>query len=171
LRLFHVSEEPGITEFHPRPSPQVYKGIKGNVVFAISHEMLHNYLLPRDCPRVTYYAGTDSDTKDIKHFFGNSVVKFIVTIEDGWLERVNNTILYIYEMPDDYFELLDATAGYYISYRRAEPLNVSVIKDIPAELKKLNVELRTLLSLKILAEQVSKSSLKYSIIRMRNAQD
>ena len=60
MKLYHVSEEPDIEVFEPRPSPQNYESIKGNVVFAVNDIMLHNYLLPRDCPRVTYYAKTDS---------------------------------------------------------------------------------------------------------------
>ena len=51
-RLFHISEEGGIDQFDPRPSPSFFAEIKGDVVFAISGKLLHNYLLPRDCPRV-----------------------------------------------------------------------------------------------------------------------
>jgi hypothetical protein len=45
--LFHVSEEPGIERFEPRPSE--YAGEPA--VWAIDAERLRNYLVPRECPR------------------------------------------------------------------------------------------------------------------------
>ena len=50
--LFHVSEKSGITEFMPRQS----KYTQAPVVWAVDDEKVRNYLVPRDCPRVTYYA-------------------------------------------------------------------------------------------------------------------
>jgi len=50
--LFHVSEDSGIVEFIPRPS----KYTQDPVVWAVDDEKIRNYLVPRDCPRVTYYA-------------------------------------------------------------------------------------------------------------------
>ena len=97
MKLYHVSEEPGITEFHPRPSPQKYEGIKGDLVFAVSDEMLHNYLLPRECPRVTFYAKADSKQIDIETFIRNSKKKYIVNIEESWLGKIKRTDLYLYE--------------------------------------------------------------------------
>jgi len=44
--LFHLSEQQGIECFEPRPSQ-----------FCIDQNHLRNYLVPRECPRVTYYAG------------------------------------------------------------------------------------------------------------------
>jgi hypothetical protein len=46
--LFHISEEPGIELFEPRVSEG-----RGPVVWAIDADRLRNYLLPRECPRVT----------------------------------------------------------------------------------------------------------------------
>ena len=48
--LFHVSEERGIEEFEPRAP----KEGGDPVVWAIHAVRLPNYLVPRDCPRVTY---------------------------------------------------------------------------------------------------------------------
>jgi hypothetical protein len=49
---FHVSEDGGIQRFEPRVSAH-----GESLVWAIDGGHLRNYLLPRDCPRVTYYAG------------------------------------------------------------------------------------------------------------------
>lgn len=169
MRLFHVSEDPGITEFHPRPSPQFYESIQEDVVFAISQEMLHNYLLPRDCPRVTYYANAGSAVEDVRKFIGNSNSKYIINVEECQRTAILQTKLYLYEFAHHDFELLDESAGYYISYKSVIPLKVIQIKNIPEELKKYDVELRYHSQLKQLAENISDSSLQYSIIRLRNA--
>jgi hypothetical protein len=51
--LIHVSEESDIELFEPRRSEYMDEP----VVWAIDATRLCNYLVPRDCPRVTYYAG------------------------------------------------------------------------------------------------------------------
>lgn len=110
MKLYHVSEEPGIEIFTPRPSPQAYNKITGNVVFAISDNMLHNYLLPRDCPRVTYFAKENSLKTDIETYIGDTDKRYIINIEKSWIERVKNAKLYLYDFPVDSFELLDKGA-------------------------------------------------------------
>lgn len=169
MKLFHVSEEPGINVFEPRPSPQQYEKIKGNVVFAVTDEMLHNYLLPRNCPRVTYYAKPESDINDISRFIGNSDKKYILNIENSWMDILKSTTLYLYEFPPDNFELLDEGAGYYISFNMVTPLNVILVNDPISEINKRNAELRISDDLKVLAEQVKNSSMQFSIIKLRNA--
>ncbi|MEO8514755.1 MAG: DUF6886 family protein [Ignavibacteria bacterium] len=169
MKLYHVSEEPGIEVFETRHSPQHYNSINENVVFAISDVMLHNYLLPRDCPRVNFYAKADSTQIDNNTFMRNSKKKYIVNIEESWLERVKQTALYLYELPIETFTLLDEGAGYYISYIAVKPLSVLVVDDLLSEIVKRDVELRVLSSLKQLEYEVSNSSLQFSIIRMRNA--
>ena len=107
--LFHISEESDIARFEPRASEYA----TGLVVWAIDEGRLCNYLVPRDCPRVTYYAGADTTATDVDRFLGSSPA--VVAIESGWLERVRSTWLYCYHMPTETFECLDACAGYYVS--------------------------------------------------------
>lgn len=166
MKLFHISEEPGIKIFHPRPSPQYYESIKGDVVFAISDNLLHNYLLPRNCPRVTYYKAAHTSEEDIDKFFGESTKDYIINVEEAWKERIQKATLYKYEFEPDNFTLLDETAGYYVSYKSVAPLNVTEIKDVIAEIGKRNAELRFLSELKSIASEVVNSSFKFSIIRM-----
>jgi hypothetical protein len=168
-RFFHISEEPGIKIFEPRPSPSKFDAITGNVVFAISEKLLHNYLLPRDCPRVTYYASPQTTKTDRDNYFKHSAADFIVTVESGWYEKISNTILYCYEFLPDKFTLLDECAGYYISYNPVEPVVVKVVPDLIGELLQHNIELRFTPDLTALADAVSKSTLGFSLIRMRNA--
>ncbi len=168
-RLFHISEEPNIGLFVPRPSPSFFELITGDVVFAISDELLHNYLLPRDCPRVTWYLSDTTAEIDRERFMGKSKAANVIVIESGWYERIKETTLYCYEFPTEDFTLLDACADYYISYKPTAPIAITPITDIFGELLSRNIELRFTPSLIELAEEVGKSTLNFSIIRMRNA--
>jgi hypothetical protein len=59
LRLFHVSDIAGMKSFEPRPSRT------GEAfVWAIGEPRLANYLVPRDCPRVTFYADQNTSEED-----------------------------------------------------------------------------------------------------------
>ena len=49
-RLFHVSEDPTIARFEPRPVASPDSGVTGDAVWAVAESHLPNYLLPRDCP-------------------------------------------------------------------------------------------------------------------------
>jgi hypothetical protein len=168
-KLFHISEEPDIKIFHPRPSPQLYDSIKGNVVFAISDKMLHNYLLPRDCPRVTYYINQNTTNTDKEKFFGENKADYIINVEEHWKEKIENTVLYKYKFSPETFSLLDETAGYYISYEDTVPVSTEKVQNVYKEFSKRNVEIRFLDNLRKLAADVKSSSLSFSIIRLGNA--
>jgi uncharacterized protein DUF6886 len=161
--LFHVSEEPGIDRFDPRPSTIAGK----SVVWAIDTEHLRNYLLPRDCPRVTFYAGRETSDADRTQFLKSSSA--VVAIEQGWLSRVRTCRLYCYCLPSHNFECFDECAGYHISRVPARPASVVVIDDAVAEIRKRGVDLRPMPDLWPLRDAVVASSLQFSIIRMRNA--
>jgi hypothetical protein len=168
-KLFHISEQPGISIFNPRPSPSHFDNISGDIVFAISEDLLHNYLLPRDCPRVTFYAGLNTSDKDRQRFLGNTKADHVLIVESGWYQRIKQTVLYCYEFAPEDFILIDECAGYYVSYKPVVPVGVIVIDDILAVLLNRNIELRFTPSLIEIAEAVRESSLQFSLIRMRNA--
>jgi len=168
-KLFHISDQPRIGTFEPRPA-HFYSGIiRRNVVFSITDTLLHNYLLPRDCPRITYYAGRKTSPGDKTRFFGFSTARYIITVESGWLHQIQRAILYCYEFPTDTFSLFDRNAGYYISYRPVTPLSVRPVYNVMEELLKRSVELRFTPGLNELANAVGNSTLHYSLIRMKNA--
>ena len=161
--LFHVSEKEGIERFEPRSS----EGSTDPVVWAIDADRLRNYLVPRECPRVTFYAGRDTTNADVQRFLGSSTA--VVAIERAWLERLRSCRLYCYHMPPETFECLDECAGYFVSRVPVVPACVDVVDDPPAELLRRGVELRILPNLWPLRAAVVASSLQFSIIRMRNA--
>jgi hypothetical protein len=161
--LFHISEESAIERFEPRSSNYTTEP----VVWAINADRLHNYLLPRDCPRVTYYAGPDTSAADVQRFLGSSPA--VVALESGWFERLRSCRLYSYHLPPDTFECIDDCAGYFVSRVAVVPERVEVIDDPSAELLKRGVELHCVPDLWPLRDVVVTSTLQFSIIRMRNA--
>jgi len=161
--LFHISEQSGIERFEPRPS--AYMDVP--VVWAITDARLCNYLLPRDCPRVTYYAGDQTSAADVERFLGAS--RAVVAIEAAWVQRVRSCRLFCYALPPETFECVDECAGYYLSRVPVAAVSVHQIGDPIAELMARGVDLRVVASLWPLRDAVLASTLQFSMIRMRNA--
>jgi hypothetical protein len=161
--LFHISEQPGIELFEPRPSEYT----KEPVVWAIHESRLCNYLLPRDCPRVTFYAGPRTIPTDVERFLGAS--RAVVAIESGWYERLRSCRLYCYHMLAETFECIDQCAGYFVSRLPVVANHVGAIDDVLAELLRQDVELRIVPDLWPLRDAIVASTLSYSLVRMRNA--
>ena len=161
--MLFISEELGIERFEPRPS----KYTDEPVVWAIDAERLRNYLLPRECPRVTYYACPTSDPEEVERFPGKS--KAVVAIESGWFGRVRACRLCCYHFPADTFECLDECAGYFVSRVPVTAIRVDIYDDLITELLGRGVELRFLPSLWSLHDAVAASSLQFSMIRMQRA--
>jgi hypothetical protein len=161
--LCHVSEEYGIERFEPRPSQ--YTGEP--VVWAIDSARLRNYLLPRDCPRVTYYAGRDTTAADLERFLGASPA--VIAVESAWLDRLRSCRLYCYQVPPETFVCIDECAGYFVSRAAVEPVGVQAYDDLLAALLGAGVELRFVPNLWSLRDAVATSTLQFSLIRMRNA--
>ncbi len=156
--LFHVSEDPDIGVFAPRSS-------KG--VWAITAERLPNYLLPRDCPRVTFHARADMSAADRDRFLGRATI--VIAIEAAWYARCASTSLTVYEFAAEPFVLEDEIAGYYTTRETVNPTATRHIVDPIAALREAGAELRVLDCLWQLREDVACSTLGFSIIRFRNA--
>ena len=97
MHLYHVSEEPDITVFHPRLPKRRDLDPTVGLVWAIDEEHLPNFLTPRDCPRVTYHIRPETTEEDRRRFFTSDNVMHTVIIEHGWFDRMRNTTLYLYE--------------------------------------------------------------------------
>ncbi len=81
---------------------------------------------------------------------------------------MRTTILWLYELPSDTFELLDPIAAYYVSGEAVRPASVQRVDDLLGELLRHDVELRLTPSLWPLRDAVLASSLAFSFIRMSN---
>ncbi len=161
MKLFHVSQTPGIARFEPRPAAD---GVAK--VWAIEQSTLSNYLLPRDCPRVCFRAGAATDPAELALLEGADA---IIAIEAAWLSRVRTATLYVYDMPEGGFSLEDATAGYWVSHEAVVPTGCVQVDDLLTRLAETRIRLIGLDSLWPLHDQVRDSALAFSLIRMRNA--
>jgi len=167
--FYHVSEESNIAVFEPRLPPSPDSGVQGEVVWAIDQEHLPNYLLPRDCPRVTFKTSERPTPDDRGALFGESAGHRVVAIESAWLERIRSCHLYVYQMPKSDFQLADCSAGYWIARVPVVPINATEVVDCLAEIEKCGAELRICDTLWPLYDVVVSSALDFSIIRMGNA--
>lgn len=161
--LYHVSESEGIDVFEPRWADAQQAAI----VWAVHEHRLHNYLLPRDCPRVTYAAKDDTSAADIERFLGAS--RAVVAVESRWAQRLQSTRLYCYQLPAAPFRVIDAGAGYYVSDQPVTPIAVRCIANPMLALLDRDIELRFMHDLIGFSARILASTLQFSLIRMRNA--
>jgi Family of unknown function (DUF6886) len=163
MTLYHVSEEQNIEVLEPRRAD----GAEEALVWAIDDAHLRNYLTPRECPRVTFYAGPRTSVADRERFLGSSAA--VVAIEAAWFPRMQSCRLFCYHLPADGFSSYDATAGYFVSRTSVKPVSVECISDSVSAILTRGVELRILPTLGSLRDAVIASTLEFSIIRWRNA--
>jgi len=163
VRLFHVSEEPGIRRFEPRPNYRV----AGEMVWAVDEAHLANFLTPRACPRITFWRAAETTASDADLFLRGA--QRVVAFEAAWLERVRRCVLQVYELPPSGFEPELAEAGYWISREAVEPIGVEVVGDAMAALVAAGAEVRILQSFWPLSDAVARSSLGFSIIHKERA--
>lgn len=168
VKLFHVSGRGDITHFEPRIPPSMDAGVSRPVVWAVDHAHLVNYLVPRDCPRVCFRVGEGTIEEDRRRFLG-AEGGTVVAIEGTWRERVEATQLWIYEFSPERFECADRNAGYFVSSVTVTPLACRRVESPLAEFARLGAQLRVVWDLRALASAVTRSSLAFSCIRMRNA--
>lgn len=169
MRLFHVSEEKDIAEFIPRTPTRDDLDKNTKLVWAIDEKRLPNFLTPRNCPRVTYYAGENTTASDRDKFFSSRSVSHAIVIENQWFEKIKNTVLYLYEFDEKDFVLQDEVAGYYVARTTQIPKAKYELSDLFSELIKRNVEVRIVDNLWDIAERIEKSTLNWSFCRMNFA--
>jgi hypothetical protein len=172
-RLFHVSDDPDIRRFVPRPvQVPSERGagrawLNGPLVWAIEEARQAMYLFPRDCPRILLWPTTQTTPEDLAHWFGRTQARILAHIEWDWFERLRSCRLYRYDLPAAAFESLD-DAGMWVAREAVEPLAVEVLDDLPAALAAEGVELRIMPTLVPLRD-VWSTTLHASGIRLRNA--
>ena len=137
------------------------------LVWAIDDAHLRNYLVPRECPRVTFYAGPRTSVADRERFLGSSAA--VVAIEPAWFPRMQSSRLFCYHLPADGFTSYDETAGYFLCRSSVKPVSVECIGDPVSAILTRGVELRVLPTLSSLRDAVVASTLEFSVIRWRNA--
>ena len=169
--LYHFSEDPTIGQFVPREMATR----PGEVarVWAIDAAYAPIYWLPRDCPRVCFWALPTTTPEDHARFLGHTTARIVIAIEAAWLDRVRAARLYTYRLPGDTFVADDGDQkgpGYFVSRQTVAPLLVEPVGDLLARLVAAGIELRITPSLWPLHRALVGATLHFSMIRMRNAQ-
>lgn len=171
--LSHFSEEDGITRFVPRPVavPAQRKSgmdwLNGPLVWAIDDWHQPLYLFPRDCPRILVWpteATTDDDRA--KHWREESR-RMIAYVEEGWLDRLHDTVIYRYALPSPTFKPLD-DAGMWVSREAVSPATITALFDLPGRLAELDVLLQPVADLRRV-RPIWDTTMHASGIRLRNA--
>jgi hypothetical protein len=120
------------------------------------------YWFPRDCPRASFWANNATAEEDVERFLGGDRSRRVHVIESVWLDRMRETPVYAYRMPEESFEPWDR---FWVSRATLEPLELVELGDVPARHADSRIELRML----GLWESVIGSTLDFSGIRLRNA--
>jgi uncharacterized protein DUF6886 len=157
--LWHVSEELGIPRFRPRGDPPL--------VWAIDTRHMPLYWFPRECPRATFWADSETSDDDVERFLDGDRGRRVHVIEGAWLERMRSAYVVAYRMPPESFVQDDDR--FWVSSETLEPIEVVDLGDLLARHAEAQIELRVAPSLYPLWDTVVASTLGHSGIRLRNA--
>ena len=173
MRLFHISEENNIHTFTPRTSIRQWGNKK--YVWAISEMMVHNYLFPRNCPRICVQSPDVNKVTSLLEIEVPASCKALIFIPTSWEEKVRSTPLFRYEFANDQFKCIDSIAGYYVSESIQRPIAKEPIKDSASMLQTMGVkviseEIDTLEDIKdIVANQLKHFSvIRWNHISLKN---
>lgn len=166
--LYHFSEDDSIEIFVPRGKQN--RPDFPAIVWAIDEEHEFTYYFPRDCPRIVCRREEATTDQHLQLFFNNTIANTIVTVENDWFTRISKQIMYRYCFDDKGFELIDKTAGYYISRQVMKPNSVDKYSDLIERLIQKGIELRFTTNLYPLREAILASDFKgFGIHRFNNA--
>ena len=170
LKLFHISEKGDIAQFIPRRSKQIWQ--YKEYVWAISEAMVHNYIFPRDCPRICVEKEVIRHLSDWVDKEEISDKKAFIFIPTSWEEQFKSCTIYRYELDVSNFKLIDSIAGYYVSEVKEKPIQINKIGDCYKQLQSMNVEvlMKLIKELKEIRQKIIQVTNNFSIIRWSNLQ-
>jgi hypothetical protein len=154
--LWHVSEDASIERFVPLEE----------LVWAIDTRHLPLYWFPRDCPRATFWATSETSDDDVERWLDGDRTRRVHVIESAWLERMRTTRVVAYRLPESGFEPEDR---FWVTRETVEPLELVELGDLLARHAEARIELRVAPALYPLWDSVVASTLDFSGIRLRNA--
>ena len=163
--LWHVSESAAIKLFEPHVS--VTASSSEARVWAVDTRHLPLYWFPRECPRGTFWATSDSTAQDAELLEGSTRVH---VVETGWLERMRATRVIAYRLPETTFTPDPEVGGYWLSREPVVPVEVVELGDLVARHEKSGIALRSVPNLWPIWNRVVASTLEFSGIRLHNAQ-
>ena len=162
--LWHVSEDPAIERFVPHRAPT--SDVDEQLVWAVDTRHLPLYWFPRDCPRATFWARSETTDDDVDRFLAGDRSRRVHVVEGAWLERIRAARVVAYRLPEATFEVYDR---FWVSRATVEPLELVELGDLLDRHADASIELRIAPELLGLWEDVVDSTLEFSGIRLRNA--
>jgi hypothetical protein len=162
--LWHVSEDPTIERFEPHLRPE--HAADEPFVWAVDTRHLPLYWFPRDCPRASFWAMSGTSDEDVERFLDGDRSRRVHVIEAAWLDRVRETGVFAYRMPEETFELWDR---FWVSRTTVDPLELVELGDLLGLHAQAGIELRIAPEILRLWDKVVNSTLDFSGIRLRNA--
>jgi hypothetical protein len=165
--LYHFSEDPSITRFVPRVNPS--HPDQPPLVWAVDADHAPLYFFPRDCPRIAFWPVDTTSEEDRVRYRQETAARMVIAVESRWLERIQEARLFQYHFSAESFRCYDQGAGYYTSSETVTPLKVEPVDNLLQRLIDQQVELRVTPSLFPLRDSLQRSTLHFSMIRMRNA--
>ena len=165
--VLHFSEDPEITRFEPHVAaaarqPEAY-------VWAVDAERAPAYWFPRQCPRAMAWRTRATDPEDCS-FLGPGVAR-VHAIEYGWLEAMRTVRLYAYRFAASDFRAFGSPEPHaHVATVAVSPLGPpEPVGDLLRLHEEAAIELRVVRNLWPFFDAVSRSSLGFSGIRLRNA--
>lgn len=164
-KLFHLSENGNLNQFVPKPSKEMWGFEK--YVWAISEAKVHNYLLPRACPRICL---TKNEVNIIEDWVDDQGSKAYIFVPFEWVEMIAECTLYKYQFGPDHFVEIDAIAGYFVSPKIEVPVGMERIDNCLRSLSLSDVQVKFLEIPQMiqLRELVLESAKEFSIIKWDN---
>jgi hypothetical protein len=152
-----VSEDDSIARFEPRDGR----------IWAIGTRLLPLYWFPRDCPRATFWAESETVASDVARFLGGDRARRVHVVEPGWIEEIRTRRVLAYRVPEETF--VENDDRFWISAEPVEPLELVELGNLLDRHEAARIRLRTEDDVLGFWEDVIGSSLGFSGIRLHNA--
>jgi hypothetical protein len=166
--LWHVSEDASIAAFRPHRAATAVDDEP--LVWAVDTRHLPLFWFPRDCPRATFWAASETAEEDVERFLDGDRSRRVHAVEAAWLARIRAARVVAYRLPEAAFTPHHEVGGYWVNRRPVEPVARVELGDLLERHAAAGIELRVAPAIAPLWRRVVASSLEFSGIRLRNAQ-